>query len=43
MVRQKVIDWSSKTHERKEYLTFNCEWYGHDYYGGDKPSETSRR
>ena len=26
MVRQKAIDWSSKTHERKEYLTFNCEW-----------------
>ena len=23
MARQKAIDWSTKSHERKEYLTFN--------------------
>jgi hypothetical protein len=35
MARQKAIDWSTKSHERKEYLTFNCEWYGYDYYGAE--------
>jgi hypothetical protein len=35
MVRQKAVDWSKKSHERKEYLTFNCQWLGYDFYGGE--------
>ncbi|MGA8844437.1 MAG: hypothetical protein WB511_12705 [Nitrososphaeraceae archaeon] len=35
MVRQKAVDYDSKTKERKEFLTFTSEWYAYDYFGAE--------
>ena len=36
MVRQKAVDPSTaERRERKEYLTFESEWYVHDYFGAE--------
>jgi hypothetical protein len=35
MIRQKRLDPTSERKERKEYLTFTCEWTGYDFFGAE--------